>query len=213
VVSQRQNKEFEIRGVNHLALVCKDMERTVDFYCNVLGMPLVKTLDLPNGMGQHFFFDIGNGDTLAFFWFPDAPPAAPGIAGPRRHGGGVGLESAHGSMNHVAFDVPPDEIESYRERLREKGIETTEVINHDDSPAQASLELTESTWVRSIYFFDPDGILLEFAAWTRELVPDDLRHSPAREEDRQRYLVARAEGPEPPPMRLSRRTGNPARDR
>ena len=33
-------------------------------------------------MGQHFFFDIGNGDTLAFFWFPNAPEAAPGVASP-----------------------------------------------------------------------------------------------------------------------------------
>ena len=48
---------FELRGINHLALVCRDMERTVDFYTNVLGMPLVKTIELPAGMGQHFFFD------------------------------------------------------------------------------------------------------------------------------------------------------------
>ena len=37
-MTHRENKEFELRGVNHLALVCKDMARTVDFYCNVLGM-------------------------------------------------------------------------------------------------------------------------------------------------------------------------------
>ena len=64
---------FEFRGINHLALVCRDMARTVDFYTNVLGMPLVKTIELPAGMGQHFFFDCGGGDALAFFWFPDAP--------------------------------------------------------------------------------------------------------------------------------------------
>ena len=52
---------FELRGINHLALVCRDMERTVDFYANVLGMPLVKTIELPAGMGQHFFFDCGGG--------------------------------------------------------------------------------------------------------------------------------------------------------
>ena len=40
---------FEFRGINHLALVCRDMERTVDFYTNVLGMPLVKTIELPGG--------------------------------------------------------------------------------------------------------------------------------------------------------------------
>ena len=36
----RENKEFELQGVNHLALVCKDMARAVDFYSNVLGMPV-----------------------------------------------------------------------------------------------------------------------------------------------------------------------------
>src|SRR3954451_19559147 len=79
-VMPKQNTEFELRGINHLALVCSDMERTVDFYTNVLGMPLVKTIELPQNMGQHFFFDIGGGDCLAFFWFPNAPAAAPGIA-------------------------------------------------------------------------------------------------------------------------------------
>ena len=64
---KRENSEFEIRGINHLALVCKDMARTVDFYTNVLGMPLTKTIELPNNMGQHFFFDIGNNDSLALF--------------------------------------------------------------------------------------------------------------------------------------------------
>ena len=54
--------DFEFSGINHLALVCADMDVTVDFYTNVLGMPLTKTLDLPNGRGKHFFFDIGNGD-------------------------------------------------------------------------------------------------------------------------------------------------------
>src|SRR5690606_16755604 len=76
------NTEFEFCGVNHLALVCKDMARTVEFYRDTLGMPLTKTIDLPGGRGQHFFFDIGNGDSLAFFWFPDAPEAAPGVSAP-----------------------------------------------------------------------------------------------------------------------------------
>jgi catechol 2,3-dioxygenase-like lactoylglutathione lyase family enzyme len=83
------NREFEIRGVNHLALVCKDMARTVEFYRDVLGMPLVKTLDLPGGRGQHFFFDIGNGDTQGRL--PDLSPArstwsrtAPLLLGPYR---------------------------------------------------------------------------------------------------------------------------------
>ena len=45
-------------GINHLALVCKDMARTVDFYEGVLGMPLVKTIELPQGMGQHYILEV-----------------------------------------------------------------------------------------------------------------------------------------------------------
>ena len=61
------NDKFDLRGINHLALVCKDMKRTVGFYEGLLGMPLVKTINLPQDSGQHFFFDAGNGDALAFF--------------------------------------------------------------------------------------------------------------------------------------------------
>jgi catechol 2,3-dioxygenase-like lactoylglutathione lyase family enzyme len=186
---QRKNKEFELRGVNHLALVCKDMARTVDFYTNTLGMPMTKTLELPNGMGQHFFFDIGNGDGLAFFWFPNAPEAAPGIASPAKNVGQGSIVTAHGSMNHIAFDIPHERIEEYRDKLRAKGVEVTEVINHDDTPQQVSREINNTTFVRSIYFFDPDGILLEFAGWTRELGTEgDLRYKPASAADKARYL-------------------------
>jgi len=98
------------QGISHLALVCSDMERTVRFYCDLLGLALVKTIELPDGAasrpsrwarwprpdrvpcrqpwrlcwrrpgGQHFFFDIGQGNLLAYFWFPNAPKAAPGVA-------------------------------------------------------------------------------------------------------------------------------------
>ena len=105
-----QDRPFEIRGVNHLALVCRDMATTVDFYEGVLGMPLVKTIELGGGTGQHFFFDCGNGDAIAFFWFPEAPSAAPGVAMPAAMPGEGDFRTAHGSMNHVAFDVSPDNI-------------------------------------------------------------------------------------------------------
>ena len=52
------------------------------------------------------------------------------------------------------------------QRLEEKGVAVFGPIDHH--------------FCHSIYFFDPDGILLEFAAWTRELRPDDVKHVPAR---------------------------------
>ena len=171
-------REFETRGLNHLALVCSDMQRTVDFYEGVLGFPLVKTVELPTSKGQHFFFDIGNGASIAFFWFPDAAPAAPGIScqHPETKRSGIA------SMNHVAIDVPLDQIEDIHRRLLEKGIEATPIVNHDDSDRGASPEMHPGVFVRSIYFSDPDGILLEFAAWARDFTPADVAHTPASAE-------------------------------
>lgn len=172
-------RPFSFGGINHLALVCSDMARTVDFYTRVLGMPLVKTVELPAGMGQHFFFDIGGGDSLAFFWFPDAPPAAPGVAAPAARPDTGDLQSAVGSMNHVAFDVPADRIEEYRERLVAEGVACSELVYHDDSEWTVSRAPHPGSFLGSVYFQDPDGILLELAAWTRPLDEADVRHAPA----------------------------------
>src|SRR3984957_13472627 len=166
-MTKPHNSEFEIRGVNHLALVCKDMAKTVEFYRDVMGMPLIKTLDLPGGRGQHFFFDIGNGDCLAFFWFQGAPEAQPGVSSPAALPGLGSLVTAHGSMNHIAFDVPAEKFDEYCQRLKAKGVKISMVMNHDDSPAQVARELHPGVFVRSVYFFDPDRACLEFASRTR----------------------------------------------
>jgi catechol 2,3-dioxygenase-like lactoylglutathione lyase family enzyme len=181
-MSQVTNSEFDIRGVNHLALVCKDMARTVAFYRDVLGMPLIKTINLPRGMGQHFFFDIGNGDALAFFWFPGAPAAQPGISSPKALPTQGSMTSAHGSMNHIAFNVPLEKFDDYVARLKAKGIAVSPVLNHDDSPDQVSAKVTDGVFVRSVYFFDPDGVCLEFAAWTRAFDRTDVAHDPVTAE-------------------------------
>lgn len=173
-----QNTEFELGGINHMALVSSDMERTVDFYTNVLGMPLFKTLEIPGG-GQHFFFDCGNGNSVAFFWFPGAPAHAPGIAAAAAMPGSGSIVSAHGSMNHVAFDVPVDKFDEYIDKLKAKGVEVSPVLNHDDSETTVSREMHDGVFVRSVYFRDPDGILLEFACWTRQFGPDDVLVAPA----------------------------------
>lgn len=183
------NQQFELRGINHLALVCRDMQRTIDFYTGILGMPLIKTIELPGNLGQHFFFDIGNGDSLAFFWFPNAPEPMPGVSSPRGVPGlGNELTTAIASMNHVAFDVAPEKMEEYRDKLIAAGIEVTPILNHDSSPRQVAKEWHEGVFVRSIYFMDPDGILLEFAAWTRVFDQSDVEHKPATGKDRERYL-------------------------
>jgi catechol 2,3-dioxygenase-like lactoylglutathione lyase family enzyme len=177
---QGNNSEFEIRGYNHIALVCSDMQRTTEFYENVLGMKLVKTLEHDDG-SQHFFFDMGNGvDGIAFFWWPDAPADAPGIARSDFFTkDGSDIHTATGSMNHLAFDVPVDAIDAYREKLVEMGIEVTDVWNHSDRPGvdqYMPAEPNADTFVRSVYFPDPDGIVLEFACWGRPMEAGDVAH-------------------------------------
>jgi catechol 2,3-dioxygenase-like lactoylglutathione lyase family enzyme len=170
---------MKTKGINHLALVCRDMAETVKFYTEALGMPLVKTVALPDG-GQHFFFDCGGGSLLAFFWWPDAPPAAPGIASVKSFP--TEPKSAVGSMNHVAFHLDEHELEGSIAKLRAAGVKVSVpvVVNHDDSRMGAAREMHEGVWVRSVYFRDPNGIMLEFAAVLRDFRPDDVAHAPAR---------------------------------
>jgi len=188
------NTEFEFKGVNHLALVCKDMARTVEFYRDVLGMPLVKTIDLPGGRGQHFFFDMGNGDSLAFFWFPQAAAAHPGISAPAALPSQGDFTSAHGSMNHIAFNVPAEKFDEYYERLKSKGVAVTQIMNHDNSPNQVADHMHDDVFVRSVYFFDPDGVCLEFAAWTKTFSDADVAHDPVTADGTKRegMIVQRA---------------------
>jgi catechol 2,3-dioxygenase-like lactoylglutathione lyase family enzyme len=178
-VESHEGQPFDLQGVSHLALVCSDMARTVDFYSTILGLKLIKTIELPAGIGQHFFFDIGNGDCLAFFWFADAPGPAPGIAAPVARPDNGESTSAVGSMNHIAFQVDPEKIETYRQRLVDYGVECSTVVNHDDSEWTVSEEMHPGVFVRSVYFQDPDGILLELAAWTRPFGEGDVAHEPA----------------------------------
>jgi catechol 2,3-dioxygenase-like lactoylglutathione lyase family enzyme len=175
------NTEFELRGFNHLALVARDMAETVAWYEDVLGMRLVKTLELPGGMGQHFFMDMGNGvDGIAFFYFEGAPEPVKGESIQNRFG-----MTAIGTMNHLAFDVPADKMDEYLVKLRGKGVAVTEITNHANSltgghkPVYDPATDDGDVFVRSIYFTDPNGTRLEFACWTKTFDERDVKHAPA----------------------------------
>ena len=160
---------MEIQGVNHVALVSSDMERTCEFYGSTLGLRLSKTIALPNG-GQHFFFDLGLPEqSIAFFWFPNAPPARPGSSAPDvktllstgEH------PSAHGSMNHLAFNVPEQKLTAYRKRLLKSAhcSFVSPVVFHADTKSGMAVRREDErvTWA-SVYFFGPDGELLELTS-------------------------------------------------
>lgn len=191
-ISEKRNPVFQVKGFSHVALVCADMQRTVDFYQGVLGFPLVKTTEIPNGGGQHFFFDVGDGvNSLAFFYFPKKQLADPGVTVPRNNVGDPSSAFEHdayttaiGSLNHVAFNVAPELIPHYKEKLESLGIWVSPIMYHYKDTATLGVELEgEELWLTSIYFRDPDGIQLEFGAWWRRFENDDVSHTPASRQD------------------------------
>jgi catechol 2,3-dioxygenase-like lactoylglutathione lyase family enzyme len=155
-------RHFELQGLSHLALNSSDMARTVDFYEGLLGIPLVKTMEVPgsNG-GQHFFFDVGHGECLAFFYFPIMPdrevPVDKVLGGP----------TSPGLMNHVAFKVSPQDFDSYRRKLDMLGVKYVYVRHDLDggysmNPADPC---NDQSFALSVYFHDPDDNVMEFCAW------------------------------------------------
>jgi catechol 2,3-dioxygenase-like lactoylglutathione lyase family enzyme len=98
------------RGLHHTALISSDVERTVRFYQDLLGFPLTELIDNRDYPGSsHFFFDIGNGNLLAFFDFPglDVGPYAEVLGG----------------LHHVAISVEPGRWEQLVQRLESAGVE------------------------------------------------------------------------------------------
>ncbi|MEU9284599.1 VOC family protein [Streptomyces sp. NPDC048275] len=101
------------RGVHHVALLSSDVERTVRFYQGVLEFPLTEMIENRDYKGStHFFFDVGNGNLLAFFDFPglDVGPYAEVLGG----------------LHHLAISVDPTTWRRLRERLGEAGVEYEE---------------------------------------------------------------------------------------
>ena len=131
------------RGVNHLALVTTDMDATVRFWHGVLDARLVTTLATPSF--RHYFFEIGEGDTVAFFEYIGVEMDT--FAKPA----GVPYPQAS-QFDHLSMDLADeDALIRLRNRLKEHGCEVTDVVDHG--------------FIRSIYFNDPNGIALEATYW------------------------------------------------
>ena len=126
-------RPLQTAGVDHLALICSELERTIGFYNEVLGMRLtqiVQNRDEPTS--THIFFDMGGGNQLAFFDFPEQ--------GPQRTVRGVG------SMHHVALKTRPERMRAVLARLEQHHI---------------SYSIHGTPEAGSIYVRDPDEILIE----------------------------------------------------
>jgi glyoxylase I family protein len=121
------------RGIHHLALICSDVEQTIQFYQELLGFPLVELVENRDYQGSsHFFFDLGNSTLLGFFDFP-----------------GLGLEpgvESIGAVQHIAISLPRDKWEAAQQRL-------------DD--AEVTYAGPDRGIEESMYLKDPDGIQIE----------------------------------------------------
>jgi catechol 2,3-dioxygenase-like lactoylglutathione lyase family enzyme len=98
------------RGIHHTALISSDVRRTVEFYQGLLGFPLIdmfENRDLPGS--THFFFDVGNGNTVAFFDLPGVD------AGP--------YTEVLGGLHHLAISMDPERWQEIRDEMDVQGIE------------------------------------------------------------------------------------------
>src|SRR6266498_4609663 len=101
------------RGVHHVALLCSDVERTIRFYQGVLEFPLTEIIENRDYQGSnHFFFDVGNGNLLAFFDFPGL------VLGP--------YAEVLGGLHHIAISVTPEKWAGLRANLEAAGVEYME---------------------------------------------------------------------------------------
>ena len=154
--------------INHLAMVTRDMDATIRFWRDFLGMRLVAGLGASKY--KHYFFEISEYDMIAFFEWPDVEKIPE-----KDHGAPVKGPFA---FDHVSIGVESDEdLWALKDKFEAAGFWVSEVINHG--------------FIHSIYSFDPNNIPIEFSAPVSGV---DLRKDP-KMKDRQPTAIT-LEGPD-----------------
>jgi catechol 2,3-dioxygenase-like lactoylglutathione lyase family enzyme len=130
-------------GFHHVAYACRDVQATRHFYEDLLGFPLFHTeVDkVKTGRFRHVFFDLGDGSSIAFFDL-EGVGEKPDWRADISTGNGLPVW-----VNHVAFDATAERQEEVRARMAEAGIEPLMEVDHG--------------WCHSLYFTDPNGIMVE----------------------------------------------------
>ena len=149
-----------IRGFHHVAYRCRDSEQTRAFYEDFLGLELAEVIAI--GKTQtgreakvlHSFFRLADASFLAFFEVPDSP---------------FDFRTQHDFDLHLAMEVSDETLEAMLAKGRAAGIETRGPADHGV--------------IRSIYFRDPNGYVIELTAKTAS---HDEAMDPARNGARER---------------------------
>jgi catechol 2,3-dioxygenase-like lactoylglutathione lyase family enzyme len=136
-----------VHGLHHFAYRCRDAEQTRRFYEDLLGLPLTHVIkaDHVPSTGEycpyvHIFFRMADGSFLAFFDLGDNTASQPSANTPAW-------------VNHIALRVDSEAaLDDAKRRLEAAGVEVLGVTDHH--------------FIKSIYFFDPNGIRLELTTYT-----------------------------------------------
>ncbi|WP_370222426.1 VOC family protein [Pararhodobacter marinus] len=135
----------KVKGLYHYSFPCRDGEETRKFYEDLMGLPLVACMmsDVVPSTGEkkpyaHFFFEMGDGSYIAFFDLGENEMPKPSPNTPEW-------------VMHFAVEVDSvDAVLAMRKRLNDAGVHTTDIVDHH--------------FIKSIYFFDPNGLRLEVTA-------------------------------------------------
>ncbi|MGH9044336.1 MAG: VOC family protein [Acidimicrobiales bacterium] len=126
-----QRPQSAARGIHHVALLSSDVERTIAFYQDLLEFPLTEVIENRDYKGStHFFFDVGNGNLIAFFDFPGLDLGA--------------YREVLGGLHHLAISVEPSCWARLRDNLDRGGVPyvlESEVSIYFEDPDGARLEL------------------------------------------------------------------------
>jgi catechol 2,3-dioxygenase-like lactoylglutathione lyase family enzyme len=137
---------IKFNGIHHLAMATKDMDGTIRFWRDLLGMRLVAGLGKPGY--RHYFFQISQNNLIAFFEWPDVEAVEE-----KDHGYPV---KGPFIFDHVSFEVENHEdLWTLKDQLDAAGFWVSEAINHG--------------FIHSIYSFDPNGIPVEFSCCVKEV--------------------------------------------
>lgn len=158
-------------GLNHLAMVTGDMDGTIRYWRDLLGMRLIAGLGEPGY--RQYFFEISGNDMIAFFEWPDVSPVEE-----KEHGRRV---SGRVAFDHVSFGVESKEmLLELKDRIDAAGFWVSEVIDHG--------------FIHSVYAFDPNGIPIEFS-WNVSGV--DIHLNPAMLDAEPSDIAREGAGPQP----------------
>jgi len=161
---------FKYNGINHVAMATRDMDSTIRFWRDLLGMRLVGGYGKPGN--RQYFFEVTESSLISFLEWPevepvtDKDPSSP-VKGPF-------------SLDHVSIEVEDDEeLWRLKERLEAANVWVTEVIDHG--------------FLHSIFSTDPNNVQIEFCSRIKRVNIAEMKMADSHP------TSAALEGPEPQP--------------